>query len=184
MAKLYDELDERLQDFMKQQKMFFVASAPRSDGGLINISPKGMDTLRVLDSKTVAYLDMTGSGVESIAHIKENGRFVIMFCSFNSTPKILRLHGRGHVIEQSDDEWAGLEPLFPMLRGARSIIRLSIQRVADSCGWTVPMFEYQGERSQYGDYMEQSDDDAIRELQCESNLSSLDGLPALSKPSV
>lgn len=182
MAKEYDELDERLQQFILNQKLFFVASAPRSDDGLINISPKGLDTLRILDSKSVAYLDLTGSGVESIAHIRENRRFVMMFCSFDRTPMILRLHGRGRVIERSDAEWSNLQPLFPDLRGTRSIIHLSIHRIADSCGWAVPMFEFVQDRDQYSAYMKQATDDEIRNLQLESNLTSLDGLPALTEP--
>ena len=113
MSKLYEELDEHLQRFILDQKMFFVASAPRSDDGQINVSPKGLDTLRILDSKNIAYVDLTGSGVESIAHIKENGRFVMMFCSFDKKPLILRLHGRGQVIEKSDEEWTVLQAHFP-----------------------------------------------------------------------
>jgi hypothetical protein len=179
MGKTYEELDERLQRFILGQKMFFVASAPRSDDGLVNISPKGFDTLRILDSKTVAYLDLTGSGVESIAHIKENGRFVVMFCSFDKTPLILRLHGRGQVIERSDVEWATLQPLFPEVRAARAIIKLSIDRVADSCGWGVPMYEFAGTRDQYSNYMDQLDDEGLRQAQMEWNEASINGLPGL-----
>ena len=182
MGKTYEELDEHLQRFILDQKMFFVGSAPRSDDGLINISPKGFDTLRIVDSKTVAYLDLTGSGVESIAHIKENGRFVMMFCSFGKTPLILRLHGRGQVIERSDVEWAALQPLFPEVREARAIIKLSIDRVADSCGFGVPMFEFTGARDQYSKYMDQLDDEGLRQAQLEWNEASIDGLPGLTKP--
>ncbi len=184
MGKLYEELDDHLQRFILDQKMFFVASAPRSDDGLINVSPKGLDTLRILDSKTIAYLDLTGSGVESIAHIKENGRFVMMFCSFDKKPLILRLHGRGQVIEKSDEEWADLQAQFPDYRTARAIIKLSIQRIADSCGWGVPMYEFAGTRDQYFKYADQLDDDGLRELQLEYNFASIDELPGLSKPSV
>ena len=177
MGKTYEELDERLQRFISEQKMFFVASAPRSDDGHINISPKGFDTLRILDSKTIAYLDLTGSGVESIAHIKEN-----MFCSFDKTPLILRLHGRGQVIERSDAEWAALQPLFPRVREARAIIRVSIDRIADSCGFGVPMYDFVGERDDYSRYMDQVDDERLREEQLQWNEKSLDGLPGLKCP--
>ena len=181
MGRTYEELDERLQRFMLAQKMFFVASAPSSDDGLINVSPKGFDTLRILDSTTVAYLDLTGSGVESIAHIKENGRFVIMFCSFDQAPLILRLHGRGQVIERSDAQWATLQPLFPDIREARAIIKLSIERIADSCGFGVPMYAFVGERDNYARYMNRLDDHALRAEQLQ-NQQSLDGLPGLTIP--
>ncbi len=184
MGKIYEELDDRLQRFILDQKMFFVGSAPRSDCGLINISPKGLDSLRILDSKTVAYLDLTGSGVESIAHIKENGRFVMMFCSYDKMPLIPRLHGRGRVIERSDVEWAALQSHFPDLRAARAIIRLSIHRIADSCGWAVPMYDFKGNRDQYSKYVDKLDDEGMRELQLEYNMASIDELPGLKEPSL
>ena len=184
MSKVYHELDERLQRFILSQKIFFVASAPRRDDGLINISPKGLDTLRILDPKTIAYLDLTGSGVESIAHIKENGRFVMMFCSFDENPLILRLHGRGRVIEKSDTDWAILRLRFPEFWTARAIILLSIRRIADSCGWGVPMFDFKRTRDQYFNYASQISDAGLRQAQVESNLSSLDKLPGLKEPSV
>ena len=142
MGKIYEELEPRLQDFIMAQKMFFVGSAPLGGDGLINISPKGLDTFRILDNKTVAYLDLTGSGIESIAHIKENGRFVIMFCSFDEKPLILRLHGTAQVIENSDNDWPSLAEKFSIMDGARAIIKLDIQRIADSCGWGVPKYDY------------------------------------------
>lgn len=181
MAKLYEELTEPLQQFIRDQKMFFVGSAPLSGDGLINISPKAADAFRILDSKTVAYLDLIGSGVESIAHIRENGRFVILFCSFDKSPKILRLHGTGQVIDQSHSEWPKLSSLFEDLRPARAIIRVSISRVTDSCGWTVPMYSFEGTRRQYPDYMNQIGDEELFEYQLEHNQSSIDGLPALDE---
>jgi len=184
MGKVYEELDDRLQRFILDQKMFFVGSAPASLDGSINISPKGLDTLRILNSKTLAYLDLTGSGVESIAHIKENGRFVMMFCSFDEKPVILRLHGRGRVIERSDAEWASLRSHFPDWRTARAIIQLSIHRIADSCGWCVPMYQFVGTRDVYPKYAGQLDDERLRKAQLESNMASIDGLAGLKKPSV
>ena len=184
MSKQYDELTDRLQQFILRQKMFFVGSAPRSDEGAINISPKGLDAFRIIDSKTVAYLDYTGSGVESIAHIKENRRLVIMFCSFDSSPLIVRLHGHASVIERSNPEWSVLQPLFQESRMARSIIKLSIKRIADSCGWGVPRYDFVGHREQYANYDEKTDDDGVRTLQMEHNMKSIDGLPGLSEPTL
>ena len=181
MAKLYEELTEPLQQFILDQKMFFVGSAPLSGEGLLNISPKGTEAFRILNSKTVAYLDLIGSGVESIAHIRENGRFVILFCSFDKSPKILRLHGTGEVIDQSHSEWPELSSMFDDLRPARAIIRLSISRVTDSCGWTVPMYSFKGTRRQYPDYMKQIGDEELIEFQLEHNQSSINGLPALDE---
>lgn len=184
MAKLYDQIDERLQRFILDQRMFFVASAPLSGEGRVNLSPKGFDSFRILDPKTVAYLDYTGSGVESIAHIRENGRFVIMFCSFDEKPIILRLHGKGSVIERSDKEWAPLIKNFEDSRMARAIIKLAIERICDSCGWGVPTFEYKGERDQYEKYEAQLDDEGLRQDQLKWNMTSMDGLPGMAKTSV
>ena len=184
MARIYDELDERLREFIANQKMFFVGSAPRDDQGSINISPKGMGSLCILDSTTVAYLDYTGSGIESVAHIKDNGRFVIMFCSFDRSPMILRLHGRARVIERSSPEWSKLQPHFADSRMARAVIVMSVTRIADSCGWGVPMYDYVGQRDQYPSYAQQIDDDGLRQAQLDSNMKSLDGLPGLEQPSL
>ncbi len=184
MAKVYDELDDRLCRFIAEQKLFFVGSAPRDDQGLVNVSPKGMDALRILDSTTVAYLDFTGSGIESVAHVKENGRLVIMFCSFDKSPMILRLHGRATVTERHDPQWQELQSHFPPSRMARCIIKMSVTRIADSCGWGVPMYDYVGERDQYRKYSDQIDDAGLRQAQLESNLKSINGLPGLEKPSI
>lgn len=183
MAKLYEKLDERLQEFILEQQMFFVASAPISEDGLVNISPKGLDTLQIIDSKTVAYLDLTGSGVESIAHIKENGRFVMMFCSYDKNPLILRLHGKGSVIEKSDAEWDSLRSKFQDFPAIRAIIKLSIERIADSCGWGVPLYEFMGTRDQYFGFADKLGEDGLRKAQLKYNMASLDGLPALDEPS-
>ena len=184
MGKQYEELDDRLQGFIRRQKMFFVASAPLEADGRVNLSPKGFDTLRILDSKTVAYLDYTGSGVETIAHLKQNGRFVIMFCSFEKAPLIVRLHGTGEVIERSDPEWAQLSGLFEANRLARAIIKVSVERITDSCGWGVPMFDFVGERDQFSRYEARQDDDALRHDQTRWNMKSINGLPGLSRPSL
>lgn len=183
MGKLYEELDDKLVDFIRSQQMFFVATAPLSASGSINCSPKGMDTLRILDARTVAYLDLTGSGAETIAHLKENSRFLMMFCSFTNRPKILRLHGNGEVFEMHSEEFARLKSLFPEIRGTRAIIQLNVSRIADSCGWGVPMYDYVGERDTYARFADSLSDDEMRAAQVEKNSFSIDGLPALSTPS-
>ena len=184
MSKTYKQLDGRLQKFICAQKMFFVGSAPRSDDGFINISPKGFDSFRILNPKTVAYLDYTGSGIEAIANIKENGRLVIVFCSFDEKPLILRLYGRATVIEKSDVEWRTLQPLFPDVPAARAIIKLPIQRITDSCGWGVPFYQYKGLRDQYPKYIEKVGRRGLRQAQLKSNMASINGLPGLKQPSV
>ena len=180
MGKLYQELDEKLQTFIESQQMFFIATAAAE--GLVNCSPKGLDTLRILDSKTLAYIDLTGSGVETVAHLKENGRFVLMFCSFAERPLILRLHGTGKVLEKDDPEFAELLPLFPETPGARAIIKLHAERIADSCGWGVPQFEFKGERDTYFRYAEQIGDEGLLKAQSSVNTRSLDGLQGLKDP--
>ncbi len=179
MGKTYDAIDDGLAEFIREQQMFFVATAPLGEGGLLNLSPKGLDTLRILDPHTVAYLDLTGSGVETIAHLKENGRMVMMFCAFSGRPMILRLNGRGTVLERGDPEFATLLPEFPNLPGTRAIIRLAVERIADSCGWAVPTFEYRDQRDQLIRYAEQKGPEAIRSAQLRFNSKSLDGLPGL-----
>lgn len=181
MGKLYKRLDDKLCDFIRAQHMFFIASAPAGDEGLVNCSPKGLDTLRILDDRTLAYLDLTGSGSETIAHLKQNGRFVLMFCSFSNRPMILRIHGRGEVIESDDQAFSDLIGLFPEMRGTRSIIRLHAERIADSCGWGVPEYEFVRERETYPKMVASMSDDDIRHGQI-ANAKSLDGLPSLSKP--
>lgn len=184
MGKLYAELTPKLIEFISDQKLFFVGTAPLSQEGHVNLSPKGMDSLKVLDSKTVAYLDVTGSGVETISHIKENRRLVFMFCAFDGKPFILRLHGQGSVIETSDDEFPSLRTHFADLPGVRSIVKLDITRIADSCGWNVPLYRYEGTRDYYQNFADKLGPDGIREGQLASNMSSIDGLPGLEKPSL
>src|ERR1700745_3320709 len=135
MAKIFDGIDERLQDWISRQRMFFVGTAPSGAEGHINVSPKGpIETLRLLDEHTVAYLDLVGSGAETIAHLRENGRIVVMLCSFDGPPRIVRLHGRGVVLEAGGIEFPGVEVL-PEQR--RTVIRVDVERIADSCGYGV-----------------------------------------------
>src|SRR3954464_11593932 len=154
MAKPQDAIDEHLQAFIARQHVFFVGTAPTSPEGHLNVSPKGLDTFRILGPKSVAYLDLTGSGIETVAHLRENGRLTIMFCAFEGRPMILRLYGQGRSVEPGDPEWDGLIAGFPEYPGARSVVIMDVERVVDSCGFAVPLYEYKGERSQLIDYAE------------------------------
>ena len=184
MGKLYEELSAELIEFINSQKLFFVGTAPLANDAHVNVSPKGMYSLRVIDPHKIAYLDLTGSGVETIPHVKENGRLVLMFCAFDGMPLILRLHGRGTVVETRDKEFQELCPLFGDLPGVRSIIKLSIERIADSCGWNVPLYAYQGTRDYYQNFAAKLGPEGIRKGQLASNMQSIDGLPGLKEPSL
>lgn len=179
MGKTYDIIDDRLAAFIRAQQMFFVATAPLSADGNINVSPKGLDSLRVLDECTVAYADMAGSGIETVAHLKENGRLVLMFCAFNGPPKIVRLHGQGEVVDPKHRDYAKLSEEFPTFTGLRCFIRLRCERISDSCGFGVPLFEYQGQRSQLVDWAASKSIDDLRSYQQRMNRTSIDGLPGI-----
>ena len=179
MGKLFDGIDDRLAAWIAAQHVFFVATAPLGDAGHVNLSPKGLDSFAILDPKRVAYLDVVGSGAETIAHLRENGRITLMFCAFEGLPRILRLHGRGEVIEPGDPEFADLVARFPRQASTRSVIRVALSRVADSCGYGVPLLEYKGERSQIADWAERKGPEGLRAYQLERNRASIDGLPAL-----
>ena len=183
MGKLYDALTSELIDFMQAQKMFFVGTAPLSGDGHVNVSPKGMDSFRVLDAHTVAYLDVTGSGVETLSHVKENGRLVIMFCAFEGSPLTVRLHGQAEVLERGHPDFEALLTGFPALPGIRSIIRMKLERIADSCGWTVPLYRYEGTRDYYDNYAEKKGPEGLRKGQLAGNMQSIDGLKGLEEPS-
>ena len=181
MGKTYDEITPKLREFIEAQKMFFVASAPLAGHGLVNLSPKGYDTLRILDERTVAYLDLGGSGIETVAHVKENGRMVMMWCAFDGRPYIVRLHGRGTVHEKGSPGYRELAHHFPDLPGARTIIVLEAQRISDSCGFSVPRYEFVEDRDTLIRYAEQMPPEKARDYRIERNGSSLDGLPGLSE---
>lgn len=180
MGKTYDAIDDRMAEFIGRQHLFFVGTAPSDPDGRLNISPKGHDTLRVLGPKRVAYLDLTGSGVETIAHLRENGRMTIMFCAFEGRPVIVRLQGRGRVVEPTDAEWPDLAPRFPDLPGARAVIVLDVDRVSDSCGLSVPFYEYRGERSGLLDFARKKGPEGMAEYRRKKNAVSIDGIPGLS----
>ena len=179
MAKTFDSIDPALRGFIQAQKLFFVATSPLSEDGHINLSPKGLDgTFAVLDEQTVAYLDFTGSGVETIAHLRENGRACLMFCAFEGPPRIVRIHGRGDVVEPHDDEFASLRLHFADYPGVRAIIRIVATRISDACGFGVPLFSFEGERDQLGRWAENQGPDALAEYQRKKNATSIDGLPS------
>ena len=175
MSKFYSELTEPLQTFIAEQQIFFTASAPTH--GRINLSPKGIDTFRCLDAHTAAYLDLTGSGNETSAHLIENGRMTIMFCSFTQQPLILRLYGQGSVIRPRDAEWENLDRLFPSTPGTRQIIQLSVESVQTSCGHGVPFYDYQGERETMIRWAEKKGEDGLQRYWQDKNQVSIDGLP-------
>jgi hypothetical protein len=181
MGKTRGELDEAATRFIQEQHVFFVASAPLDANGHVNLSPKGLDTFRILGSTTVAYLDFNGSGVETIAHLKENGRIVLMFCAFQGAPNILRLHGQGRAVEPHDGEFAALAAQFPAYESVRSIIVVDILRVNDSCGYGVPFFKYEGEREQLLAWGRKKGAEGLRAYRQEKNRRSLDGLPGVGE---
>jgi len=179
MSNVFATIPERLRAFIEAQRMFFVATAPSGRDGRLNLSPKGLDTLRVLDERSVAYLDFVGSGVETIAHLRENARIVLMFCAFAGPPNIVRLHGRGEAIEPSDARFAALAAKFPPAAGTRAVILVQVERASDSCGYGVPLYEYQGERTQLGAWAAKKGPDGLAQYQQDKNGASIDGLPGL-----
>jgi hypothetical protein len=180
MAKFYTQLDGQLRSFIGGQKMFFTATAP--EAGRINLSPKGMDTFRCLDEgRRVAYLDLTGSGNETAAHLSENGRMTVMFCSFSDSPLILRIYGRGRVVRPEDEEWATLRPHFPTLPGVRQIVLLEVESAQTSCGFAVPVYELKEERQRLVEWTLSKGEDGVRDYRREKNRVSIDGLPVYPK---
>jgi hypothetical protein len=179
MGRTFDAIPDHLAVWMGEQPVWFVATAPRADDGHVNVSPKGGDTFRVLSPTEVAYLDLTGSGAETIAHVRENGRLTIMFCSFDAKPLILRLYGQGSVVRPGEPGWDDLAPRFPDPPGTRSIIRLAVERVATSCGYAVPRMETVRPRPMLDDWAARKGPDALVAYRAEKNVASIDGLPAL-----
>lgn len=175
MAKFYSSITSRLQKFIEAQKTFFVATAPTN--GRINLSPKGMDSFRVINPNRVLWLNVTGSGNETAAHLLENNRITIMFCSFEGAPNILRLYGKGREIKPNDTEWTGVASLFPELPGARQIYDIEIESAQTSCGMSIPYYEYVGERNQLNDWATEKGEEGIKAYWEEKNQTSIDGFP-------
>ena len=182
MSKTFDGIDEKLGRFLADQPVYFVGTAPSGPDGHINISPKGMaGTFRVIGPRAVAYLDLTGSGIETVAHLRENGRIVVMFCAFSGPPRIVRLHGRGRVVLPGDDDWEDLAARFPPQPASRSIVTVELDRVSDSCGFAVPLMTYEAERDQMAKWVANKSDEDLAEYRARKNSVSIDGLPGLAE---
>ncbi|MFY9242049.1 MAG: pyridoxamine 5'-phosphate oxidase family protein [Polaribacter sp.] len=175
MSKFYTKLTLKLQKFIKAQKIFFVATAPNS--GRINLSPKGMDSFRVISENRVLWLNVTGSGNETAAHLLENKRITIMFCSFEKAPNILRLYGKGKEVKEGDKSWNELIALFPETPGTRQIFDITIDSAQTSCGMSIPYFEFKCERNDLNDWAEKQGKDGIKNYWENKNQTSIDGLP-------
>jgi hypothetical protein len=176
LAKLYDNITDDLAAFIRAQPLFFVASAPLDPHGHVNLSPKGLDCFHILSPLQVAYLDLTGSGNETSAHLAENGRITFMFCAFAGPPRILRLYGRGRVVLPHTTEWDLFAPHFPRYPGIRQIIVADITRVQTSCGFGVPLMEYVEQRDTSIRWAEAKGEAGIAVYQREKNMTSIDGL--------
>ena len=179
MGKQYEEITPEIRDWIACQRMFFVATAPTSLEGSINCYPKGMDTFRILGPKEVGYLDLTGSGIETAAHLQENGRIVLMFCAFDGAPKIVRFHG---IAEYCTPGSAGFEEVadsFQILPGTRGIVRCRAHRISDSCGFSVPIYEFREERQTLLKWAKSKGTGGLEEYRNSRNVQSIDGLPGL-----
>jgi hypothetical protein len=189
MGKVYEGIDPKLAGWIGRQRLFFVATAPSDGEGHVNCSPKGgIETFRILDEHTVAYLDLIGSGIETVAHLRENGRIVVMFCAFEGPPRIVRLHGRGTVTQLGERGFEELQRSlgFDWLEtapvGARGIVTVHVERIADSCGYGVPRMRYEGKRTQQMAWYQSRlklGPNGVLDYAVEENAASLDGLPGL-----
>jgi hypothetical protein len=180
MGEFQDGLTPELSHWIERQHVFFVATAPIAPDGLINCSPKGMDTFRILGPREVAYLDLTGSGIETVAHARENGRIVFMFCAFEGPPKIVRLHGTADVYVPGSPQYDPLSSLFPQYIGSRAIVHARLTRISDSCGYGVPQYRYDGDRKTLMRWSESKGQDGLTQYRQAKNARSVDGLPGLT----
>lgn len=178
MAKVLDAIDDDLRGWIERQPLFFNATAPLATNGHINLSPRGLDTFRVLGPRQAAYLDLTGSGNETAAHLQENGRITIMFCAFEGDPLILRLYGRGEVVLPEHPDWPNLLARFPRLPGIRQIVRIDIDRLQSSCGYSVPLMGLVGPRERLNQWAEKKGAEGLVSYRKEKNRRSIDGLSA------
>jgi hypothetical protein len=186
MGRTYDRIDARLSEWLAAQPVFFVATAPLAAGGLVNCSPKGnRGELVVTGERSVAYLDQTGSGVETIAHLRENGRIVLMWCAFGGPPRIVRVHGRGRVHFPDDEGFGRLAAAFPASAaggpGVRAVIAVEAERISDSCGYGVPLMRFEDHRPQMDEWAARKGRGGIAAYQADMNARSLDGLPGVSR---
>lgn len=175
MSKFYTKITQKLQQFIENQKIFFVATAP--DNGRINLSPKGMDSFRILEENRIIWLNVTGSGNETAAHLLENNRITLMFCSFEKSPNILRLYGKGKEIKEGDESWNELISFFPETPGTRQIFDITIESAQTSCGMSIPFFDYKGERNELNDWAKSKGKEGIKDYWKDKNQTSIDGLP-------
>lgn len=180
MGKLYDGITDSLASWIERQHVFFVATAASSAEGTVNVSPKGTEgTLVVIDSSRLAYLDLTGSGIETVAHVRENSRITLMWCAFEGPARIVRVHGSGRVVTPADDDWERLSPHFTPSRGSRAIIEITAKRVSDSCGYAVPFMDYVADRTRLDEWVEARSDEELADYRRQKNARSIDGLPGL-----
>ncbi len=181
MSKQYEKIDPELAAWIAGQRVFFVATAPLSPDGHINTSPKGGESFRVLGPLEVAYQDYTGSGAETAAHLRENGRIVVMFCAFDGAPKIVRLHGNGSVITPGDARFTKLASLFPTHPGTRAFVHISVKRVSDSCGYAVPIYDFRSRRDTLDQWAAHQGPEKLDAYRASHNQTSIDGLPAYNQ---
>lgn len=177
MGKTYDEIPRDHAAWIARQPLFFVATAPLAAEGRVNLSPKGLDTLRVLDGRTVAYVDLTGSGAETAAHVTENGRITLLFCAFEGAPRIVRVYGRGEIVVRGTERWAEFAPRMPEVPGARAFVVVHVERVADSCGYGVPRMQLVEQRDTLVEWVRVKGPEAGVAYRREKNAQSIDGLP-------
>lgn len=180
MGKVHDGITGAIAEWISRQHMFVVATAASSTDGTVNVSPKGLaGTFAVLDERRCAYLDLTGSGVETIAHLRENGRVTLMWCAVEGPARIVRIHGTGEVVLPDDPGFAELSGRFVEHRGARAVIVVTAQRVSDSCGYSVPLMEYRGDRTRLDEWTASRSDEELATYRASRNALSIDGLPGL-----
>lgn len=179
MGRTYDALTDDLRAFVERQHVFFVATAPLAGDGHVNVSPKGYDTFRVLDDRTVCYLDLTGSGAETVAHLRENGRITIMCCAFEGNPDVVRLYGRGEVVFRDDERFGELLALFPELSGPRAVVVVTLERISTTCGFGVPFMDFVADRERLEQAFAARDHEQLVGYWSSKNAQSIDGLPAL-----
>jgi pyridoxamine 5'-phosphate oxidase-like protein len=184
MGKEYTDIDDRIQRWMSQQQLFFVSTAPLQADGHVNCSPKGLDSLLVLGPRQLAYVDVGGSGIETVAHLKENGRITIMLCAFDGPPKIFRFYGHGKVIEPHQADFATLLEKFPRQPSVRNIITIDVHRIFDSCGFGVPVYEFRKQRDSFDNYLADKSESFLHNYRREQNATSLDGLKGLEIDSI
>ncbi len=182
MGRVLDGISDELAAFLEAQPVYFVATAPNDPDAFVNCSPKGLDTFRVLDAHTVAYLDLTGSGVETIAHLRDNGRITLMFCAFTGRPDIVRLQGRGRFVPADAPEAATHLARFPEYPGSRAVIVVDVERVSSSCGYGVPRMTLDAPREELVDWAAKKDEAGLVEYRRTKNGTSIEGLPGLDEP--